>query len=96
VFVGSDPTVVPPIIVRQDLPPFPGVITVSKQGLIEIVIDENGDVESATIRAPVTPMYDVLALAATKLWRYRPASVDGHAVKFRKFVQVNVSAPPRR
>jgi hypothetical protein len=96
VFVASDPTVVPPMIVRQDLPPFPGVITTSKQGLIEIVIDENGDVESATIRATVTPMYDVLALAATKLWRYRAASVDGHPVKFRKFVQVNVSPPPRR
>jgi len=95
IYVSGDPTVVPPIVIRQDLPPYPGTVTISKQGLIEIIIDERGEVESASMRAPVTPTYDALALAATKLWRYQPASVDGQTVKFRKFVQVTVKAKGR-
>jgi TonB family protein len=55
-----------------------------------VVIDESGAVESAFIADPITPVYDGLALRAARGWRYRPATVNGVPVKFRKIVQITV------
>jgi TonB family protein len=79
------------VAVRQELPPFTGVIDKATTGALEVVIDESGRVVSATMRAPVFPTYDRLAIAATQSWRYRPATVNGTPVKFRKFIQVSVT-----
>ena len=95
VYVAGDNRVVPPVVIHQELPPFPGVITIGKQGVIEVVIDENGMVESAVMRVPISPNYDALAIAATKLWRYKPAVANGAPVKFRKAVQITVRAQGR-
>ncbi len=90
VYSGDDPKVVPPIIIRQELPAYPGQPLMSRQGQLEIVIDEAGLVEWATMKQPVAVSYDNLALAATRTWRYRPASFDGVPVKFRKTIQISV------
>ena len=37
-----------------------------------------------TLRMSIHPMYDPQLLAAAKEWRYKPATVDGTPVKFRK------------
>jgi TonB family protein len=65
--------------------------------MIEVVIDEGGSVESAMMRIAVSPTYDQLALAATKTWRFRPATLNGVPVKYRKAVQVTIKplGPPR-
>jgi hypothetical protein len=91
IYGAGDAGVVPPVAVRQELPPFTGVIDKATTGALEVVIDENGRVVSATMRAPVFPTYDRLAIAATQSWRYRPATVNGTPVKFRKFIQVSVT-----
>ena len=62
----------------------------SRQGVLEIVIDETGAVESAVMRQGVTPSYDNQAVAATKTWRYRPAMLDGVPVKYRKAISIMV------
>jgi len=87
---GSDANVVPPVTVRQDLPTYPGQVPMVKQGIIEVVIDETGNVEAAVMRASVSPAYDALALAAARAWRYHPATLNGSPVKYRKTVQVTV------
>jgi len=38
----------------------------------------------------VTIAYDRLALAAAKAWKFKPATLDGTPVKFRKVVQITV------
>jgi TonB family protein len=82
-----------PVILRQDLPPFPRNIgPMADGGVLEIVINENGVVETATMRTSVNPRYDSLAIAATRNWRYRPALVAGTPVKFRK--QISISLKP--
>ena len=58
--------------------------------MIEVVIDEAGMVERTRMMQPVTQRYDALALAAAKTWRYRPATLNGVPVKYRKTVQVSV------
>src|SRR5260221_10659543 len=90
IYTPSDYDVVPPSIMRQELPPFPGLIPLAKQGQIEVVIDETGAVEGAVMRQRVSPAYDALAIAAAKTWRYRPASVNGVPVKFRKIITITV------
>jgi TonB family protein len=92
VYTNNDGNVVPPLVIRQELPAFAGTTLIGKRGLIEVVVDERGDVESATIRQTVTPQYDKLALAAARNWHYQPATVNGAAVKYRKTIQITV--PP--
>jgi hypothetical protein len=38
----------------------------------------------------VTQNYDAMVLTATKAWRYRPATLNGVPVKFRKTVQITI------
>jgi TonB family protein len=89
IYGPEDTDVVPPITVRQSLPPFPNNL-MGQAGSLEVLIDENGEVEEATMRASLNSAYDRLALAAAREWRYKPAMKDGIPVKFRKTVQVVV------
>jgi TonB family protein len=89
VYGPQDVDVVPPVVVRQTLPPFP-LNLVGKGGILEVVIDENGEVEDAIMRTSLNPSYDRSALSAARQWEYKPAMKDGVPVKFRKVVQVVV------
>lgn len=90
IYTGGETGVVPPAIVNQALPPFPGQVVIPRNGKLEVVIDEAGAVESAVMTGSVTPNYDAKVLVATKAWRYRPATLNGVPVKFRKTVQIAI------
>jgi protein TonB len=79
-----------PAALRQDLPPFSGRVSEAATGALEIVINEKGQVESATIRETVSQAYDRLAVDAARNWRFRPATLDGVPVKFRKLISITV------
>jgi TonB family protein len=91
VYTSANTDIVPPTVIRQELPAFPGRTLIGKHGVLEVVVDENGDVESATMPQTVVPQYDKLALAATKSWHYQPATVNGVPVKYRKSIQITVT-----
>jgi TonB family protein len=90
VYNANDWNVVPPMALSQQIPPFPGQVRLAQTGVIEVVIDTMGGVESATMVASISPQYDRLALSAARLWQYQPAKVDGVPVKFLKRIQVNL------
>jgi TonB family protein len=90
IYNAADNTVVPPLIIHQELPSYQGQLMMSKQGQLEVIIDESGAVETAVMTGPVSAQYDAQALAATKTWRYRPATINGVAVKFRKAITITV------
>jgi TonB family protein len=92
VYTAADANVAPPASIRQDLPTFVGRLFEPITGAVDIIIDEQGRVESATIRESFNGSYDRAMLDATKNWRYRPASVDGTPVKFRKLIQITLKA----
>jgi TonB family protein len=95
IYAVGDPGVVPPVAFRQFLPPFPLVNPGApgpKQGSLEVVIDENGVVESAVMKVPLNATYDRQALQAARTWQYKPATLNGTPVKFRKVVQVAVQS----
>jgi periplasmic protein TonB len=92
VWTADEPGVVPPVIIRQEVPRVPSTISAQarERGLLEVVIDEQGRVVNLSLRLPIHPMYDPQLLAAAREWRYKPATVDGTPVKFRKMIQVTV------
>ncbi len=90
IYTGAESNVTPPVIVAQTLPPFPGKVTIPRNGRLEVVIDESGAVESAVMTGSVSQAYDALVLTAVRAWRYRPAMANGEPVKFRKTVQITI------
>ncbi len=44
------------------------------------------------VRMSVHPIYDTQLVAAARDWKYLPATFGGQPVKFRKMVQITVSA----
>jgi len=93
IYVAEDQDVVPPVAIRQELPRFPDVVRIAMRGVLEVVIGETGTVESATMVAPTVANYDRMVLSAANAWVYYPATVDRTPVKFRKRIQINISAP---
>jgi tetratricopeptide (TPR) repeat protein len=91
IYSQDDKNVMPPVMVRQDIPQFPGRVTFDRAGVLEVVIDSNGAVESATMLEGVEALYNRLLLAAAKNWMYQPARLDGAPVKYRKRIQVTLS-----
>ena len=90
IYSSFDAKVLMPAVIRQDLPPFAGRLSDASTGALEIIINEKGQVESATIRESVSLAYDRLAVDAARSWRYKPAMLDGVPVKFRKLISIAV------
>jgi TonB family protein len=90
IYTGGETGVAPPVPINQTLPSFPGQVIVPRNGKLEVVIDELGVVESATMVASVSQNYDAMVLAATRQWRFKPATLNGMPVKFRKTVQITI------
>jgi TonB family protein len=92
IWTGEEPGVVAPVALRQEVPRVPNAIAAQtrQRGLLEVVIDEQGRVSALNVRLSLHPMYDPLLLAAAREWRYKPATVNGVPVKFKKIIQVSV------
>ncbi len=90
IYTGGETGIVPPSAINQALPPFPGQVVIPRSGKLELVIDEIGAVETAVMSSAITENYDAMVLAATRSWRYKPATLNGMPVKFRKTVQINI------
>lgn len=88
IYTVEDAGVTAPVPVRQSLDALSSLFA-PRPGAVEIVIDESGAVQDATIVISVNPVYDRLALATARRWRYRPAMLGAVPVKFRKVVQLD-------
>jgi TonB family protein len=95
IYTIADADVVAPAIVQQVLPPFPRRPVIPANGVVEVVINEKGEVETSVIRTPIDHSYDAIALAASRNWRYKPATRAGVPVKYRKLVQVKIQPTGR-
>ena len=95
IYGGTERGVSAPVTVRQSLPQFQGDVSVVREGVLELIINEAGDVEWAGMRGPITPRYDSMLIAAAKTWKYQPATLNGTPVRFRKFINVSIKPPVR-
>jgi TonB family protein len=95
IYDAGSADVVPPVALHQDFPVVPRALATvmsrtQKSGIVDVLIDEKGDVERVTVRESLNPMYDTLLLTAAKRWKYRPATKAGTAVKFVKSIGIVV------
>jgi TonB family protein len=88
VYSPGDSDVVPPVVIRQVVPQYPGRLLAAGTLLIDIVIDAMGEVESAEMQSAPNPAYDRMVLQAAKTWQYQPATLNGTPVKYRKRIQL--------
>jgi TonB family protein len=89
VYTVDDVGVVPPAVINQRMPAMtPDLVRITKamntSAVVEIVIDEKGDVVDATIIKSVNTSFDNIVVAAARRWKYRPALKDGVAVRYVK------------
>ncbi|MCP3139961.1 TonB family protein [Pyxidicoccus xibeiensis] len=92
----AQPAFVPPSLVADSPAPYPpqlaaqGVAGVVK---LELLIDEAGEVESATLVEALHPQMDRAALHAAPSLRFTPATMDGQPVQVRLFFEYRFEAP---
>lgn len=60
------------------------------EGVVEVVVAENGTVLSARMIKNVHPRYDAELLKTAATWTFRPATKNGVAVKFRYTMAVSL------
>jgi TonB family protein len=89
VYTVDDVGVVPPAVINQRMPAMtPDLVRITKamntSAVVEIVIDEKGDVVDATIIKSVNTSFDNIVVGAARRWKYRPALKDGVAVRYVK------------
>ncbi|HYN08733.1 MAG TPA: hypothetical protein VES67_15240 [Vicinamibacterales bacterium] len=91
IYSQEDRYVVAPVEVARKMPNWNPPLTVQRgvyHGLLEVVINERGGVESVRILSSIAPSYDPLLLEATKLWKFRPATLNGEPVKYRRSFEI--------
>jgi TonB family protein len=88
-YTVDDAGVTPPVVLNQSLPAMTSEFeTIAKatnaSAVIDIVIDERGDVLAATVRRSLNSTFDDFVLRAARHWKYRPAMKDGIPVRYIK------------
>ncbi|HSG01997.1 MAG TPA: hypothetical protein VLA20_12735 [Vicinamibacterales bacterium] len=86
VYSDADPGVTMPEVVSRPLPPWvppPGAGRQTFSGVIELIVSQEGKVESSHMLDSVEPLYDSLLMSAARTWQFRPATKDGVAVRYR-------------
>jgi TonB family protein len=94
IYGGDDASVTVPVALTQEMPPWrpPTNIRngVTLSGLVRVIIDETGKVESATMLRAIHPSYDTALLRAARTWTFKPALKDGQPVKYAKVIEVQL------
>lgn len=91
----GDPDVVAPVPIKQVLPQWvvpqgtrPGAW--QPEGVIELTIDESGDVVNVALRKPFHPSYDPQIVKAAMGWKYEPARKDGVPVRYVRMIAIRL------
>jgi TonB family protein len=94
IYSDGEAGVVAAVELERRLPawnPPAAIARIEYRGLLEVVINERGLVESAILRRPVAPSYDRPLIDSVKFWRFQPATREGVPVKFRKTFEIVLS-----
>jgi hypothetical protein len=91
VFTANDNAVTPPVIVRPVLPKDPPPdVPLEDIGVVEVVVDENGDVLHVKLISPANRYRERMLVSASKMWKFRPAYKDGRPVRYKTRVRLTV------
>ncbi len=83
-FDGNDLNVTPPVALRHGLPTVTEDIPWNADaGVVEAIVSSAGTVERVKLLPPPHSIHQSMSLSAIKTWRFRPATKDGRAVRYR-------------
>jgi len=92
VYTVANPEVTPPVEVQRTFPrwspPTRAMALLIQTGLLEIVVDEKGAVQSARMAKAVFPTYDALLVTAARDWKFTPAMREGRPVRYRQLLEI--------
>ena len=93
-YTGDDAGVVPPMVVSRRTPVWQPRNEIEKRrefrGVLDLVIDEAGDVTSAVLGKNIHPAYDRELVDTARTWKFRPATKDGVPVKYRMRIEIRL------
>jgi len=94
-YTVDDEGVTPPIVIDQRMPAVnPSMVriaqTAHRSGILDVIIDESGDVVDAIVRQPLMPAFDALVVSSARRWKYRPATLGGVPVRYVKTIALVV------
>jgi hypothetical protein len=94
-YSAADEGVTPPVVIDQRMPPITPAMakivqSTRRNGILDVVIDEAGEVVDAIVRQPLMPSFDALVASSARRWKYRPATKDGVPVRYVKTIALIV------
>ena len=93
-YTATDTAVTPPSVVTRTIPPWRPWSAIDARrehtGIIELVVDEKGDVASVAVVKSIQTEYDQMLLKAAPLWKFKPATKDGAAVRYRTTMEIKL------
>jgi hypothetical protein len=96
-YKSGDPGITDAILVKPYLPPRPrGDIPDTALGVLEVVVDARGLVESVHLKSPANRYREKWWLFTAKDWRFSPARKNGTPVRFLKRIlltDLNITEP---
>jgi tetratricopeptide (TPR) repeat protein len=83
-----------PVAISRDMPSWSPANTFEARstatGVLEVIVNEKGAVEKATMRKTSLPSYDAALLKSAANWKFKPATLNGVAVKYRLDVSIQL------
>jgi hypothetical protein len=93
IYTAADEDVVPPVALTHAVPPWiPSRADAAQDfhGTLELLIDEQGKVVSASVRASIHPIYNNVLVRAARGWTFTPARKQGVPVRYLKVVEIHL------
>jgi TonB family protein len=91
------PGLEPPVAIAQSFPGWSsrrGAPPQTYRGILEVRIDEQGNVTMAALRQSLQPAFDQALLKAARTWKYKPALLNGTPVAFVKLIDIQIQSEP--
>jgi len=83
-----------PVAISREMPAWSPANTFEARstatGILQVIVNEKGAVEKATMRKSSLPSYDAALLKSAANWKFKPATKNGVAVKYRLDVSIQL------
>lgn len=83
IFDATSADVAPPTMKRPQLPSRVVEASAPDTGMLELLVNEAGEVDKVKLVSPSNRFEDRMIVAAAKAWRFTPAEKDGRPVRYR-------------
>ena len=97
IYTAADADVSAPVPVAQRTPQWRPTSQEAGQdyrGVLRLLIDRSGAVESVAMPSGTRPQYDQALLRAAREWRFQPARRQGLPVRYLKVVEIHLAPTP--